>query len=169
MKTVISAFFKSILCIGVFILSLYFVPLLQMFWMNTGIIDLAFDVVEEYTVEKVKYAVIGDAPLKLELASSQSEIETGLSNHMTLEMGYGMWFIFEEVGYHGIWMKNMNFAIDIIWFDSSMKVVHIEENVKPETYPSVFRPDYESKYVLEVPAGFVRNQGIKIQDWISFL
>ena len=167
-KTILEAIGKSILCVVVFTLSLYFVPLLQMFWANTGIIDAGFDFVEEYQ-KTSQYAVVGEAKLRVEIADNYSEREKGLSNRYELEEGTGMFFIFPEVGYHGIWMKDMNFPIDIIWFDVSMKVVHLEENVSPSTYPNSFKPDSKSKYVLEVPAGFIKKEGIKISDWITIL
>jgi uncharacterized membrane protein (UPF0127 family) len=46
-------------------------------------------------------------------------------------------------------------------------VVDIKENLKPETYPDVFRPNRESMYILEVPAGFVKTEGIKVRDQVT--
>ena len=42
----------------------------------------------------------------------------------------GMIFKFESEGVHSLWMLNMQFPLDMIWFDSDGRVVHIEENVQ---------------------------------------
>jgi hypothetical protein len=61
-----------------------------------------------------------------------------------------------------IWMLNMQFPLDIIWFDSSGNVVHIAKNVAPcksaiETATCTVDNGggKNAKYVLEVTAGFV--------------
>ena len=38
-----------------------------------------------------------------------------------------MLFIFETADFHGIWMKNCKFPIDILWLDEERKVVHVAE------------------------------------------
>jgi len=48
----------------------------------------------------------------------------------------------------------------MVWLNSDKQVVHIEENVAPETYPELFCPDEPAQYVLEVEAGRARQIGI---------
>ena len=108
--------------------------------------------------------VLGEESISVKFAETQSERTIGLSETPSLAQNKGMYFVFEEPDYHGIWMKDMNFPIDIIWLSSGEYVVHIEENVSPETYPTVFKPRQKSLYVLEVNAGFVKKAGIKIGD-----
>ena len=73
-------------------------------------------------------------------------------------------FVFDQLDFHGIWMKDMKFPIDIIWLDDTQQVVTIKTYISPDSYPEVFRPTQESLYVLEVPAGFVKTAEIKIGD-----
>ena len=101
---------------------------------------------------------VGGAVLQVELAQTTEQRVTGLSYRSTLEEGQGMLFIFDTDGTHGIWMKDMQFAIDIIWLDTAMKVVHIEESVAPDTYPKSFRSPVPARYVLEVPAGYASGR-----------
>lgn len=77
---------------------------------------------------------------------------TGLSYRTELPEGVdGMLFIFDEPGPHGIWMKDMNFAIDIIWLDDEFKIVHRLDNISPDTYPETFSSPSPARYVLELP------------------
>ncbi|MDZ4225999.1 MAG: DUF192 domain-containing protein, partial [Patescibacteria group bacterium] len=80
----------------------------------------------------------------------------------SLAEGEGMLFVFEEQGAHGIWMKDMQFAIDIVWASRNGTIITIAERVAPDTYPqSFYASSAEARYVLEVPAGFVARAGIK--------
>ena len=52
----------------------------------------------------------------------------GLAVKNQLKENEAMLFVFEKPGKHSFWMKDMKFPIDIIWLDSTGKIVHIEEN-----------------------------------------
>ena len=43
----------------------------------------------------------------------------------------GMLFVFDEPGNRSMWMKNMQFHLDIIWFNENGSVVAIQKNVPP--------------------------------------
>lgn len=84
----------------------------------------------------------------------------GLSGLTELSDGEGMLFVFDKSDKYGFWMKDMFFSIDILWIDEEGKVVHIKENATPESYPEVFKPDIPARFVLEVKAGFVKEEEI---------
>ena len=103
-----------------------------------------------------------------DIADSKVEWEKGLMYRDGLNDTEGMFFVFLQEGYYSIWMKNMNFPIDIIWIDENLKVVHIEENVQPctqESCPS-YEPSKRAKYVLEVRANFTGDNNIEVGDSI---
>ncbi len=85
----------------------------------------------------------------------------GLSGMKSLPEDSAMLFTFDQADEHGIWMKDMNFSIDIFWLDERYKVVHIEENVSPDTFPAVFYPKQKALYVLEANAGFAEKYTLK--------
>lgn len=132
----------------------------------------AFNVAKAFVVERLmvenKVIIIGENAVTIEVADSDEERRQGLSGRDTLEAGNGMFFIFEESGLHGIWMKDMNFPIDILWFDQYGELVHFEEHVAPESYPDTFFPKSPALYVLEVPAGYVKDKNVKLGDKIDF-
>ncbi len=111
---------------------------------------------------------IGKTSISVIIADTPISRAQGLSNRPYLEKGTGMFFIFDEPGYHNFWMKDMKFPIDIIWFDEGMRVIYVRENVSPDTYPQVFTPQVLAKYVLEVPAHFTAEHNIKIGNQFSF-
>lgn len=113
------------------------------------------------------YLVIAETSVKIDLADSKSERERGLSGQEYMDTDHGMYFIFNESDYHGIWMKDMKFALDIIWISEGQEIIYIEEAVSPSTFPKIFEPSRPAKFVLEVNSGFVRRNGVKLGDIVT--
>jgi uncharacterized membrane protein (UPF0127 family) len=109
---------------------------------------------------------IGDVGMRVEIVESDAERSQGLSGREGLGVVEGMLFVFPENDRHGIWMKDMLFAIDILWVNQDLKIVAIEENVLPETYPKVFRPARDARYVIETNAHYVESFGIEVGDTV---
>jgi len=79
----------------------------------------------------------------------------------------GMLFVFDEPGNRSMWMKNMQFHLDIIWFNENGNVVSIEKNVPPCITPvevmsckSVGVSADNTQYVLELISGYVDQHSI---------
>jgi uncharacterized membrane protein (UPF0127 family) len=105
---------------------------------------------------------IGESPVHVEVVDTDALRAQGLSGHAPLAPDEGMLFVFDADGIYPFWMKDMLFSIDILWLDARGKVVHIEKNISPDTYPASFTPDSPARYVLEVPAGFADQHDIQI-------
>lgn len=86
-------------------------------------------------------------------AKTLEERENGLSGTSELPVGQGLLFTFPVPDRYGFWMKDMNYPIDMFWFDSQFKLVNKELSVSPDTYPNVFYPPVPATYVLETRAG----------------
>jgi uncharacterized membrane protein (UPF0127 family) len=111
-----------------------------------------------------KQITIGNSQLNLLIAQTEEERNQGLSGRTSLAQNEAMLFIFDTIGYYGFWMKDMHFAIDMIWLDQNFKVVSIQPNVTPESYPTVYQPTAPALYVLETNAGFAAQHNIQYGD-----
>lgn len=100
------------------------------------------------------FARLAGVELVLEVANTDVRRAEGLSGRKEIKPNEGMLFVFPEDREHGFWMKDMGFPIDILWLDRGYRIVDVRENVEPESYPKVFRPDVSARYTLELPAGF---------------
>ncbi|MFQ5974743.1 MAG: DUF192 domain-containing protein [Candidatus Hydrothermarchaeales archaeon] len=82
-----------------------------------------------------------------------------------------MFFVFDHEDTHAFWMKNVNFPLDIIWLDSSFKVVHIERDVPPRDSETcvTYTPSKPARYVLETRAGFSINSRINVGDEMTLI
>lgn len=111
--------------------------------------------------------VIGDASVLASVADTIPERIKGLSDTPYLPENVVKLFVFGAEGPHSIWMKDMNYAIDIIWARRDGEIVHIEEAVAPETFPESFSSPVPAWYVIETNAGFVAAKGIERGDTIK--
>jgi uncharacterized membrane protein (UPF0127 family) len=100
--------------------------------------------------------------MKIETADEEAERVQGLSGRDSLCSKCGLLFVYDQPTFIRIWMKDMKFSIDIIWIDAGGKVIKIEKNVSPKTYPKVFSSDKKANFVLETRAGFADDHGVKV-------
>jgi uncharacterized membrane protein (UPF0127 family) len=110
-----------------------------------------------------------DSAFTVAVSRTPAELRKGLSGSDPLLSGQGMLFVFPEDGRYGIWMKDMNYPIDVLWLSGDRTVVHIREGFLPASYPEVEHPASSVRYVLELPAGSVRASGIKIGSQARFM
>ena len=110
---------------------------------------------------------LDDATLDVQVAQTDSQRTRGLMFQNELPYNQGMIFVFNTEQEVPIWMPNMQFALDIIWFDSAGNIVHIEKNVAPCKSPIEAAAckvenggGKMAKYVLEVTSGFVEKFNI---------
>ena len=106
-----------------------------------------------------------------ETAITDQERMQGLMYRDGINEDQGMLFVFREEGYHSFWMKNMRFAIDILWLDRQKRIIHIERRVPPcKKEPCA---SYSSKlpamYVLELKAGSADKRNLKLYDRLEFV
>lgn len=121
---------------------------------------LARDCGGQPTRERQRIAV-GETPLLVEVADEPAERAAGLSDRCDLAAGEGMLFLFPEDGATSFWMKQMRFAIDIVWINDGA-IVQLDNAVPapgPGEYPAVINPRQPADTVLEVPAGYAAIQG----------
>jgi len=102
---------------------------------------------------------LGNKTYKLEVADTAEARQLGLSGREKLKDDEGLLFVFDQPGRQCFWMKDMKFSIDILWLDANKKVVQLEKNVAPSTYPNTFCAD-DSQYVIELKAGQIRDAKI---------
>ncbi|MDX1533600.1 MAG: DUF192 domain-containing protein [Nitrosopumilaceae archaeon] len=69
--------------------------------------------------------------LEVQVADTEPRRVRGLMFQEQLPYDQGMIFVFDSPGIHSLWMLNMQFSLDMIWFDENGNVVHIEQDVPP--------------------------------------
>lgn len=115
------------------------------------------------------FAYLSGAPLKVTVAATPEARKLGLSGTKSLRENHGLLFAFDTTEKHGIWMKDMEFSIDIFWLNEQLRIVHVEERVSPSSYPEVFTPDTPARYVLETQAGYREQFSLEEGDQLQII
>lgn len=122
---------------------------------------LSFHLIFSYIYPKTTSLYIGDGAFSARVAKNDAARTEGLSGTENLPSDEVMLFVFESDSRWGIWMKDMQYSIDVVWLDESKKVVDMALGVTPSSYPRVYTPKKDARYVLEFAAGTVRQQSIR--------
>ncbi|MAZ40685.1 hypothetical protein CL654_01010 [bacterium] len=110
---------------------------------------------------------IGETELFVTLADTDQKRTVGLSGRPSLPEDEGLLFVFDRPGTYSFWMKDMNFPIDIIWIDENSQITEVTHSVLPESFPETFSSQNPSKFVLEVNAGFSKENNITPGEFIE--
>ncbi len=127
-----------------------------------------YESIDENIDQRQRTIKIGEVIFNMELADTDAERIKGLSGRQSLPQDTALVFQFEKEERQGFWMKDMYFPIDMVWVDQNKKIVHIESEVSPNTFPKVFNPEEKALYVIELNSGEVLQNKIKIGDFINF-
>ena len=111
---------------------------------------------------------VGDGIFSADLALTQGARETGLSGKHSLQPDHALLMAFPSEGKWGIWMKDMNFPIDIVWLNSDKKVVYIVMNAPSDDQTTIYTPNKLAKYVIELPGGTVSSKTINTSNIATF-
>ena len=100
-----------------------------------------------------------------ERADSVAERRRGLMGRSTLPRGHGMWFDFKTSQQVSMWMKNTLIPLDILFVDSSRRVLSIGRGEPHDT--TLIRSPAPVRYVLEISAGSAAALQLAVGDTVS--
>jgi len=134
----------------------------------------------EVKLEQVNFPIgtikIDEEFLEVKIADTEPRRVRGLMFQDALPYDQGMLFVFDQSADRSMWMLNMQFHLDLIWFDESGNVVKITKDVPPCKTPlEVMACDSESvsaenvKYILEVTSGFVDKFNISTNSKLEII
>ena len=110
----------------------------------------------------------------MDIASTPEEKRIGLSGREGLGPMSGMLFLYESGKPYQFWMKDMLFAIDIVWIAPDCTVGDITHEIQPpragapDSEVPRASPSVEAAHVLEIVAGASRELGLEIGDAVRF-
>jgi len=98
------------------------------------------------------------AEIEAEVADSSGERRRGLSGRKELA---SMIFVFPDEKERSFWMKDMNFALDIVFLDKNYNIVKIIKSAEPCSDDcSSLMSEQPSQFVIELEQGFTDNFNI---------
>ncbi len=108
--------------------------------------------------------------LQVELAKTKKQRALGLMYRPSLALNKGMLFEFEQEAIQRVWMKSTLIQLDIIFLSEQKEIVSIIKNLQPcsQKECGVYSSKRKAKYMLEINAGMIMNNGIRIGQKVSF-
>ncbi|MGZ5034735.1 MAG: DUF192 domain-containing protein [Usitatibacter sp.] len=116
---------------------------------------------------KTTHVKVGSHPLKVELASEESQRTQGLMFRKKLGRDDGMLFVFDEPAYHSMWMKNTLIPLSVAFIDGNGVILNILD-MEPETLDSHMAAG-PARYAIETNKGWYKENGIKPGDKVTGL
>ncbi|HEX9392378.1 MAG TPA: DUF192 domain-containing protein [Usitatibacteraceae bacterium] len=114
----------------------------------------------------INVSVNGHA-VKAELATDDAARQKGLMFRTHMGKNDGMLFVFPQIAYHAMWMKNTLIPLSVAYMDEAGKIVSIHE-MEPQTEIS-HQAEGPVRYALEMNAGWFSANKIKPGDSIKGL
>lgn len=106
---------------------------------------------------------------EVELAMDDASRMRGLMFRDRMDASHGMLFVFERQEPQAFWMRNTRIPLDIIYFDSALRLVSVAAGAPPCTTQTC--PSYASKgaarFVLELNAGQARQLELERGDVLT--
>jgi len=103
----------------------------------------------------------------IEIAETSYETETGLMYRKSMKTNRGMLFISPTVRVHNFYMKNTEFALDLIFIKADSTIGSFQENAQPMNEKSL-SSQVPVQFVLEVNAGLSEKWQLEVGDRVEF-
>jgi uncharacterized membrane protein (UPF0127 family) len=110
---------------------------------------------------------VGAHPLRVEVAASDPERTLGLMNRTRLGKEDGMLFIFDELAYHSMWMKNTLIPLSVAFIDGEGRILNILD-MEPQTLDTHMAAG-PARYAIETNKGWFAEKKIKAGDKVTGL
>jgi uncharacterized membrane protein (UPF0127 family) len=147
----------------------YFLPLLLLVlaWTGCNSSEQSADVLGMRTV-----TLPAGQKIRAEVEMTPEDMQKGMMFRDSLPHDRGMLFIHQAPGLYPYWMFQCKIPLDIIWMDSSHRVVEISADTPACKTEASQCPNYgghqQAQYVLELGGGEARRLGVAVGQTIQF-
>jgi uncharacterized protein len=118
------------------------------------------------TSELTIQTAAGPQKFSIELALTDAQMEQGLMFRRSMAPNAGMLFDFKQPTPVTMWMKNTVIPLDMLFLDTSGKIIDIHERAVPYS-TDIIASAMPSRYVIELNGGTVARLGIKLGDQVT--
>lgn len=127
---------------------------------------LAFQAGAQFRMATIDIRV-GAHPLRVEVARSDPDRERGLMFRARMGKNDGMLFIFDELAYHSMWMKNTMIPLSVAFLAEDGTILNILD-MEPQTLDSHMAAG-PARYAIETNKGWFAEHKVKAGDRVTGL
>jgi uncharacterized membrane protein (UPF0127 family) len=110
---------------------------------------------------------IGGQSVHADIANTNATREIGLMYRQKMGKQEGMLFVFPELGYHAMWMRNTLIPLSVAYADESGVILSIHEMLPLTEVPH--QSAGPARYALEMNANWFAGNKVKVGDTIKGL
>lgn len=105
---------------------------------------------------------------KLDVVTTDLDRQKGLGGRDLINQNEGMLFDFSDNSDgRCIWMKDMRFAIDVVWLNKELNIIKLAKNISPASFPASYCSDQKPYYVLELPTKTIDSLKMSVNSQVS--
>jgi uncharacterized protein len=108
-----------------------------------------------------------EVPVRVEIADTDAEWQTGLMGRTTLEGDAGMLFVFDQEQTLSFWMKDTLIPLSIAYIDAEGRIVDIQDMQPLDDIPPQYVSAEPARYALEVNQGFFEERSVTVGDVVK--
>lgn len=111
---------------------------------------------------------VGDDVITVEIAETAAEKQRWMTFRQDrLPLDTAMLIKHDEPDLHEVWMLNIEYNLDLIWFDQSGNAVYMIKDAPPcenvvETVSCTYKPTKQALYVMAATSGFIDKHNITV-------
>jgi uncharacterized protein len=109
--------------------------------------------------------VAGGKAIKAEIAATEATRQIGLMHRTSMGANDGMLFVFPQLGYHAMWMRNTLIPLSVAYMDDSGKILSIHEMQPRDETPHMAAGP--ARYALEMNAKWFANHKVNVGDTVT--
>ena len=125
---------------------------------------------EDFNIRDV--TLPGGQVIHAESMFDATDMMRGMMFRTSVAPDHGMLFLHRGPGKYPYWMYQTLIPLDMIWMDSSKRIVEIVANAPPCKTGAYQCPHYggneTAQYVLELGGGMAKKYNLRVGDSISF-
>ena len=109
----------------------------------------------------------GGQTIHVEVAANDEARQKGLMFREKMARSSGMLFVFPDIAYHAMWMRNTPLPLSVAFIDESGRIVSIHE-MQPFT-ETTHQAAGPARFALEMNGGWFAQNHVKVGDAIKGL
>ncbi len=143
-----------------------------------GVLGLAFvppDIRERDTGFSKGTVRIDDNVITVEIAETAAEQQRWLTfRHDRLALDTAMLIKHDKSDLYEVWMLNIEYNLDLIWFDENGNAVYMKKDVPPcsnvvETVSCTYKTTKQALYVMAATSGFIDEHDISVGSKMTII
>jgi uncharacterized membrane protein (UPF0127 family) len=119
--------------------------------------------------------VINNNSVSTEIAETPAERQRWLTfRNEELPLNSALLLVYDKPDLYSLWLLNIQFNLDLIWFDGAGNIVYIKQDAAPcmntlDAAQCTYKNTIPARYVLAATTGFINYHNITINSKIKLV